>query len=148
MGDENKGHSNRDVNELTGKLANKCTLNSATKGSHHEHEEGLNPVKDIGEGHDGTDSQDSDPRSRELLQSLENFFSAPEFTTFVREFVEDNSSRFIVTEEGEEQPLRYAWLVFLSASISAWGFPQLAIFMAVMTSLSTDMKHAPGKQQL
>jgi hypothetical protein len=105
MGDENKVHSNRDVSELTGKLANRCTLSSATKGSH-EHGEDLNPVTEVRAGHDGTDNQGGDPRSQELLQSLETFFAAPEFTTFVREFVQDNSSSFIVTEEDEEQPLR------------------------------------------
>ena len=59
-----------------------------------------------GAGNDTKDSgAEDDISDSEVLQSLEEFFSAPEFTGFVRKFMEENMATFVFVDEGEEQPL-------------------------------------------
>lgn len=55
-----------------------------------------------------TDSkEDEEDRTIEILQHLENFFSTPQFTGSLQEFVENNMEKFVFAAPGEEQPLRY-----------------------------------------
>lgn len=49
--------------------------------------------------------REEDCDDAQVLEALEDFFSAPEFTGYVRKFVEENIGIFFFVEEGEEQPL-------------------------------------------
>eukprot|EP00288_Rhodomonas_lens_P005422 CAMPEP_0177727090 /NCGR_PEP_ID=MMETSP0484_2-20121128/20130_1 /TAXON_ID=354590 /ORGANISM="Rhodomonas lens, Strain RHODO" /LENGTH=144 /DNA_ID=CAMNT_0019239709 /DNA_START=15 /DNA_END=445 /DNA_ORIENTATION=- len=56
------------------------------------------------EANKGEEKREDDENKR-ILELLELFFSTPEFTDAVRQFVEDNEEKFLFVEEGEEQPL-------------------------------------------
>lgn len=51
------------------------------------------------------DDNNPDEAQSGLLQNLEFFFSAPEFTGYVRKFMEEQGQVFVLVLEGEEQPL-------------------------------------------
>jgi hypothetical protein len=53
----------------------------------------------------GNGSEEDDGEDKKVLDALEDFFSAPEFTGYVRKFVEENVGNFVFVEDGEEQPL-------------------------------------------
>ena len=50
--------------------------------------------------------EDASPSTDDILQKLESFFSAPEFTGAIQDFVQDHIETFVFAEEGAEQPLR------------------------------------------
>jgi len=60
---------------------------------------------EAGGGGCGNGSEEDDGEDKKVLDALEDFFSAPEFTGYVRKFVEENVGNFVFVEDGEEQPL-------------------------------------------
>ncbi len=120
MKEEQTEASKRDVDGITGKLADGLALGHISECKGNSQGSFLNASESsrASKEDDGNDAQeeDLDKQKDQLLQCLENFFSAPEFTTYVRQFVEENSANFVLTGEGEEQPLRYVLKTTQAAS--------------------------------
>jgi hypothetical protein len=56
-------------------------------------------------------AEDESDRTIEILQHLENFFSTPQFTGNLTDFVQSNMEKFVFVASGEEQPLRYIYIL-------------------------------------